>query len=180
MDVGGTGVAVVGRQRRLHLPAPDREHARAQRRRNRCPAPAAFADFQLSKTSSDTSASTAAAETAISGEAWNVGAGQPQSVNRLVKLLSGDSVFIPKRPGEPDCTFADIRKIKRDLGWAPEVSFEDGVAKVLQIVRERIPARYGLDPIADIQVLCPMNRGGLGARSEHRWPSFPCPPWRPC
>lgn len=72
----------------------------------------------------------AAAETAISGEAWNVGAGQPQSVNRLVKLLSGDSVFIPKRPGEPDCTFADIGKIKRDLGWAPEVSFEDGVAKV--------------------------------------------------
>jgi exodeoxyribonuclease V alpha subunit len=38
-------------------------------------------------------------------------------------------------------------------------------AKILQIVRERIPARYGLDPIRDIQVLCPMNRGGLGARS---------------
>ncbi len=72
----------------------------------------------------------AAAETAISGEAWNVGAGQPQSVNRLVELLGGDSVFIPKRPGEPDCTFADIGKIKRDLGWAPEISFDDGVAKV--------------------------------------------------
>jgi exodeoxyribonuclease V alpha subunit len=42
---------------------------------------------------------------------------------------------------------------------------EDGVAKILQIVRERISARYALDPIADIQVLCPMNRGGLGARS---------------
>lgn len=42
---------------------------------------------------------------------------------------------------------------------------EDGVAKILQIVRERIPARYGLDSIRDIQVLCPMNRGGLGARS---------------
>jgi exodeoxyribonuclease V alpha subunit len=42
---------------------------------------------------------------------------------------------------------------------------EDGAAKILQIVRERIPARYGLDPICDIQVLCPMNRGGLGARS---------------
>ena len=42
---------------------------------------------------------------------------------------------------------------------------EDGVAKILQIVRERIPARFGLDPIRDIQVLCPMNRGGLGARS---------------
>jgi exodeoxyribonuclease V alpha subunit len=42
---------------------------------------------------------------------------------------------------------------------------EDGIAKILQIVRERIPARYGLDPIQGIQVLCPMNRGGLGARS---------------
>jgi exodeoxyribonuclease V alpha subunit len=42
---------------------------------------------------------------------------------------------------------------------------EDGVAKILHIVRERIPARYHLDPIRDIQVLSPMNRGGLGARS---------------
>jgi UDP-glucose 4-epimerase len=73
----------------------------------------------------------AAAETSISGEVWNVGAGQPQSVNRLVELLDGPSVFIPKRPGEPDCTFADITKIKRDLSWIPEISFEDGVAKVV-------------------------------------------------
>jgi exodeoxyribonuclease V alpha subunit len=39
------------------------------------------------------------------------------------------------------------------------------VAKLLEIVARRIPARYGLDPIRDVQVLCPMNRGGLGARS---------------
>ena len=42
---------------------------------------------------------------------------------------------------------------------------EDGVAKLLEIVAKRIPARFGLDPIRDVQVLCPMNRGGLGARS---------------
>ena len=42
---------------------------------------------------------------------------------------------------------------------------EDGVAKIVEIVKERIPARFGLDPVRDIQVLCPMNRGGLGARS---------------
>ena len=42
---------------------------------------------------------------------------------------------------------------------------EDGVAKLLEIVARRIPARFGLDPIRDVQVLCPMNRGGLGARS---------------
>jgi exodeoxyribonuclease V alpha subunit len=42
---------------------------------------------------------------------------------------------------------------------------EDAVRKLLTIVQERIPKRFGLDPIRDIQVLCPMNRGGLGARS---------------
>jgi exodeoxyribonuclease V alpha subunit len=42
---------------------------------------------------------------------------------------------------------------------------EDGVRKVLAIVHERIPKRWQLDPIRDIQVLCPMNRGGLGARA---------------
>jgi exodeoxyribonuclease V alpha subunit len=42
---------------------------------------------------------------------------------------------------------------------------EDGVAKIVEIVRERIPARFHLDPVRDIQVLCPMNRGGLGARA---------------
>ena len=42
---------------------------------------------------------------------------------------------------------------------------EAGVEKVLALVRERIPRRFGLDPIRDVQVLCPMNRGGLGARS---------------
>jgi exodeoxyribonuclease V alpha subunit len=42
---------------------------------------------------------------------------------------------------------------------------EDGVEKVLAMVRDRIPRRFGLDPVRDVQVLCPMNRGGLGARS---------------
>ena len=42
---------------------------------------------------------------------------------------------------------------------------EEGVRKLLTVVRDRIPARFGLDPVRDVQVLCPMNRGGLGARS---------------
>jgi len=73
----------------------------------------------------------AAAETTRTGEIWNLGAGNPQSVNRLVELLGGPVVHIPKRPGEPDCTHADITKIGRDLGWRQKVSFEDGVARVL-------------------------------------------------
>jgi UDP-glucose 4-epimerase len=72
----------------------------------------------------------AAADTPLSGHVWNVGAGNPQSVNRLIELLGGEKVNIPKRPGEPDCTFADISRIKRDLGWQPLVSFEDGVKQV--------------------------------------------------
>jgi UDP-glucose 4-epimerase len=72
-----------------------------------------------------------AAETPKSGEVWNVGAGDPQSVNRLVELLGGPVVHIPKRPGEPDCTFADIGKITRDLGWAQQIPFEAGVARIV-------------------------------------------------
>ena len=42
---------------------------------------------------------------------------------------------------------------------------EDGVSKIIEIVKNRLPKRFGFDPIKDIQVLCPMNRGGLGARA---------------
>ena len=42
---------------------------------------------------------------------------------------------------------------------------ETAVQRILELVKTRIPARFGLDPIRDIQVLCPMNRGGVGARS---------------
>ena len=42
---------------------------------------------------------------------------------------------------------------------------EVGLRKLLAVVKDRIPARFGLDPVRDVQVLCPMNRGGLGARS---------------
>jgi UDP-glucose 4-epimerase len=75
-----------------------------------------------------------AAKTNLEGQSWNVGAGGPQSVNRLVELLGGDAVHIPKRPGEPDCTWADISKIQRDLGWAPKISFDDGVARILDAI----------------------------------------------
>lgn len=74
----------------------------------------------------------AAAETDIVGERFNLGAGNPQTVNRLVELLGGDVVYVPKRPGEPDCTFADITKIRTRLGWEPKVSFEDGVRRMAQ------------------------------------------------
>jgi UDP-glucose 4-epimerase len=72
-----------------------------------------------------------AAEGDVDGEALNVGAGNPQSVNRLVHLLGGDVIYIPKRPGEPDATHADISKITSRLGWSQKISFEDGVARMV-------------------------------------------------
>lgn len=72
-----------------------------------------------------------AAESRISTEVFNVGTGKPQSVNRLVRLIGGESVHIPKRPGEPDRTHADARKITKSLGWKPRVRFEDGVRDLL-------------------------------------------------
>lgn len=66
-----------------------------------------------------------------SGEIMNVGSGNTYSINHLVELLGGKKFFIPKRPGEPDCTLADISKIKKILGWKPEISFEQGVKKML-------------------------------------------------
>ena len=57
----------------------------------------------------------------------NVGSGAPHTINDLTTLLGGDVVHIPERPGEPDCTFADTRKIQRLLDWQPRVSFEEGV-----------------------------------------------------
>ena len=72
-----------------------------------------------------------AATTEKIGEVWNLGAGNPQSVNRLVELLGGEVTYLPKRPGEPDCTWANISKIQRDLAWKPVVSFEEGVSRIV-------------------------------------------------
>ena len=63
---------------------------------------------------------------------YNVGSGNTYSVNRLVELLKGEVVYIPKRPGEPDCTFADTTKIQHELDWHPKVSLEKGVEEMLK------------------------------------------------
>ena len=72
-----------------------------------------------------------AAESDLTGDIMNIGSGKTCSVNRLVELLGGDVVYVPKRPGEPDCTFADTRRIKDRLAWSATVSFEEGVQIML-------------------------------------------------
>ncbi len=69
----------------------------------------------------------AAADSTVSGEYFNVGSGGTYSVNELVGLLGGDITYIPKRPGEPDCTYADTTLIRKNLDWVPQVSLKEGV-----------------------------------------------------
>jgi UDP-glucose 4-epimerase len=92
----------------------------------------------------------AAAETDLVGEVFNLGAGAPQPVNRLVELLGGEVVYVPKRPGEPDCTWADISKIQAKLGWRPTVAFDEGVQRMLvDIERWRDAPLWNPASIAD-------------------------------
>jgi UDP-glucose 4-epimerase len=90
-----------------------------------------------------------AAGSDVRGEVFNVGTGKPQTVRRLVELLGGDVVHVPKRPGEPDCTQADASKIRAALGWEPRVSFEDGVARMLESIEAwRVAPVWTTDTIA--------------------------------
>lgn len=77
-----------------------------------------------------------AAKSDVSGEAMNVGSGNHYSVNRLVELLGGPIEYIPKRPGEPDCTFADVSKIEKLLGWKAKVTLEEGVGRMLERISD--------------------------------------------
>ncbi len=72
-----------------------------------------------------------AAKSSLKREIFNVGSGRSVSVNYIIKLLGGQKVYIPKRPGEPEITFADIFKIKKKLKWKPKIKIEDGVKLLL-------------------------------------------------
>lgn len=76
----------------------------------------------------------AAAESSLTGRIFNVGSGHTYTVNRLVELLGGPVVYVPKRPGEPDCTFADISSIRKEVGWEPKATLEEGVKRMLAVI----------------------------------------------
>jgi len=75
-----------------------------------------------------------AAESNVSGEVMNVGSGGTYSINKLVQLLGGEVTYLPKRPGEPDSTFADTTKIRARIGWYPVIDFESGVKRMLDVI----------------------------------------------
>lgn len=83
------------------------------------------------------------------GRVWNLGAGNPQAVKRIVDILGGPVVHLPVRPGEPECTWADIGRIGRELDWRPQVGFDDGVGRMLaQIAYWREAPLWDPDSIA--------------------------------
>ena len=68
----------------------------------------------------------------INNKIYNIGSSNPQSVNKMVNLIGGHKVYIPKRPGEPNITHANIRNAKKDLKWKPKISFSKGISTVLK------------------------------------------------
>jgi UDP-glucose 4-epimerase len=67
----------------------------------------------------------------LKNEVFNIGSNKNIKINHIVKLLGGSKIYIPKRPGEPDCTFASTKKISKMLGWKPKVNIESGIKKLL-------------------------------------------------
>ena len=61
----------------------------------------------------------------------NIGSSKPISVNYLASLISSKKLKIPKRPGEPDITHANIKKATKVLNWKPKISIEDGMLELL-------------------------------------------------
>lgn len=69
----------------------------------------------------------AALKTNYKNKIYNVGSGKSISINKIVKILGGNKIYIPKRPGEPNCTYADIKKIKKELNWQPKININKGI-----------------------------------------------------
>lgn len=70
--------------------------------------------------------------THLKNRVYNVGASNPQSINRLASLLGCETINMPDRPGEPRCTWANTELIKNELGWSPTIDFEVGINLMLQ------------------------------------------------
>lgn len=76
-----------------------------------------------------------ASRSRIKNDIFNVGSGKTVSVNKIVKILKGKKTYIPKRPGEPNKTFADISKIKSHLKWTPKIDIETGIKKLFKDIK---------------------------------------------
>lgn len=68
----------------------------------------------------------------LRGKIFNLGSGKETSVNEIAKIIGGKKITVPKRPGEPDRSQADITKIKYELGWSPKITVKAGVKELLR------------------------------------------------
>ncbi len=73
-----------------------------------------------------------ASKSKFKNEIFNVGSGKHVKIEEIVKILKGSIVRVPKRPGEPDITFADITKIKKYLKWKPKINIKEGIGYLLK------------------------------------------------
>ena len=77
-----------------------------------------------------------AAQKGKNSEIYNVGGGKEISVNSIANMISSNKVYIPKRPGEPNRSLADISKIKSELNWKPKIDIEDGVKMLIKNINQ--------------------------------------------
>tara|TARA_B100001057_G_C22744674_1_gene909253 strand:+ start:330 stop:1325 length:996 start_codon:yes stop_codon:yes gene_type:complete len=74
----------------------------------------------------------ASSKKSVKNKVLNIGSGNPRSILNMLEILKGRKIFIPKRPGEPHITHANIRTAKRILKWKPKTSLEKGLDTVLK------------------------------------------------
>ncbi len=75
-----------------------------------------------------------ASKSKYNNRVYNLGAGSPKSIINLIKILKGKVVKIPKRPGEPECTWANINKIKKEIRWRQKIDFKSGVEEMMSSI----------------------------------------------
>lgn len=68
----------------------------------------------------------------LRGEIFNLGSGKETSVNKIAEIIGEKKINVPKRPGEPDRSHADITKIKKKLNWKPRISIQFGIKELLK------------------------------------------------
>ena len=69
-------------------------------------------------------------------EVYNVASGHETSINSVADIIGGNKVKIPKRPGEPDRSLADISKIKAHFNWQPKITINEGIKMLLKNINE--------------------------------------------
>ena len=72
------------------------------------------------------------ARSSLKNKIYNLGSGKETSINKIAYMIGGKKIFIPKRPGDPNRSCANILKIKKDIKWKPKISIIEGVKKLFQ------------------------------------------------